>query len=577
MTKKRNSLLTLLFAIFCSLAVEFAVHVESVWAHDGEDHSAPAAEITHAAIPFGSATVESASDQVELSGRFDKGVLSLYVDDFATNAPIAGLVVEVSSDNNSVTTIEKVPGFYEAPLSWVSGSGHYPLTFLLTGDPVSDLQQATLAIETPHEKSSDQANAASSGPRTPTYPYGFSMGAAIVGLVVGWWARGRRARVSASSAGSVLTLVLMLTWHPSPVYAHGGEEHGGEEHDGEQHAQAEATPTVIMGDAPRRLPDGRIFMPKATQHLLQLRTLLAREETTMRPVTLNGRVIADPAASGVVQATQAGRIDAGENGFPVLGQPVKAGQVLAWLTPVGSSLERGNQQAALAAIDSERQIAEQRRVRLESLVGSIPNKDIAAARIEAESLRHRRAAVAASLDQREPLKATVDGVISASEAVAGQVVKEGDLLFSIVQPDRLWVEALSYEPALLAGDAPSVAQVGPVSMQLIRVAQGATLEDQAIPLLFRVQAPVPALAVGQPVTVLVSTREPLQGISVPLESVSRNAQGEWVAWVHEKAQLFRPLVVRFEPLDAQNVMITHGILPGMRVVASGAVSLGQIR
>jgi cobalt-zinc-cadmium efflux system membrane fusion protein len=575
MTKYRTSRLALLFVLYCCISLAFIFRVESVAAHDGEDHSTPAAGNTIAAVPRGSASVESASDQVELSGRFDKGVLRLYVDDFATNAPIAGLMVEVSSDNESVTATEKAPGFYEASLSWVSGSGHFPLTFLLTGGSVSDLQQATLAIEAPHEKSTDQANVASSGPRTPTgfsYPYALSMGAAIVGLVIGWWARGRRARVSASSAVGVLSLLLILAWHPSPLYAHDGENHGSEDQ-----ARAQARATEITGETPHRLPDGRIFMPKASQHLLQLRTLLARQDTAMRQVKLNGRVIADPSASGVVQAAQAGRIDAGENGLPVMGQRVKAGQVLAWLTPVGSSLERGNQQAALAALDSEWQIAEQRRVRLETLVGSLPRKDIEAARIEAESLRHRRAAVAASLDQREPLRATVDGVISASEAVAGQVVKEGDLLFSIVQPDRLWVEALSYEPALLAGDAPSVALVGPVSMQLIRVAQGATLEDQAIPLLFRVQAPVPALAVGQPVTVLVSTRAPLQGIPVPLEAVSRNAQGEWIAWVHETALLFRPVGVRFEALDGQSVMITHGLLPGMRVVASGASILGQIR
>ena len=39
------------------------------------------------------------------------------------------------------------------------------------------------------------------------------------------------------------------------------------------------------------------------------------------------------------------------------------------------------------------------------------------------------------------LRAPIDGVIAASRVVAGQVVQAQDLLFQIVDPASLWVEA----------------------------------------------------------------------------------------------------------------------------------------
>lgn len=526
----------------------------TVWAHGGEDHThdAPTAAVE---TGTGMHKLEATSEQVELLGVFNNGVLTLYVDDFATNAPIAGLKIEISADANSARAVERSAGYYEATLPWIKDPGHYPLTFLLEGDAVTDLLQATLDTVVP-----GVAETPLTENRMQVLGWAGGIGGAL--LLIFTLLRFRRGGVVALCMAAALCF-----WPESPVLAHGGEEHS---HD-------DAVAPVVTGDAPRRLPDGRVFIPKATQHLLQVRTLLATEETSVRRVTLNGRVIADPGASGVVQAAQAGRIEAAKQGFPVLGQHVKAGQVLAWLSPVTTSLERGNQLASLSRIESEWKIAEQRRTRLEALVGSIPQKDIDAARINADSLRQRRDAVAASLQQKEPLKAPVTGIISASDAVVGQVVSAGDLLFTVVQPDRLWVEALSYDPALVLGDTPAVAKAGAVSVRLTRVGSGAALRDQSIPLHFRIEPPVPPMPVGQPVTVLVSTQTPSQGVPVPVDALARNAQGEWVVWLHEKAELFRPVVVQSEPLDGARVMITRGIAAGARVVSSGAASLGQIR
>ena len=80
-------------------------------------------------------------------------------------------------------------------------------------------------------------------------------------------------------------------------------------------------------DAPRRQPDGSIFVPKPSQRLLGLRTGTAEPSEAAVAIQLTGQVVADPNASGLVQASETGRIEPPEGGFPVLGQRVARGEV----------------------------------------------------------------------------------------------------------------------------------------------------------------------------------------------------------------------------------------------------------
>jgi hypothetical protein len=81
----------------------------------------------------------------------------------------------------------------------------------------------------------------------------------------------------------------------------------------------------------------------------------------------------------------------------------------------------------------------------------VPQKEIEAARIERGALQKRRAYVGASIDGAEPLLAPGAGVISASHhLVAGQIVDAREVLFEIVDPEHLAVEALAYDPGIAA-------------------------------------------------------------------------------------------------------------------------------
>ena len=64
------------------------------------------------------------------------------------------------------------------------------------------------------------------------------------------------------------------------------------------------------------LPDGSVFVPKSTQRILAIRTLVSEPAVYRRTVELPGRIIADPNASGYVQAAVGGRLSPPEGGFP---------------------------------------------------------------------------------------------------------------------------------------------------------------------------------------------------------------------------------------------------------------------
>jgi cobalt-zinc-cadmium efflux system membrane fusion protein len=382
----------------------------------------------------------------------------------------------------------------------------------------------------------------------------------------------------------VLLLVGVLT--VQQVWAHAGEDHGNEKKSTPAPAAVTAVSAVdaqgqvTFVEPALRLPDGSVFVPKSAQRQLALRTQAARTGEFPRTIELNGRVVGDPNAGGRVQTFQSGRIEADPKGLAVLGQRVSKGQVLAWLQPASSAIERGSQQAALAEIAAQEAILERRVARLRQLEGSVPQKDVEQAQIELAAFKKRKAAVSGSLG-REALVAPVSGVVSAANVVVGQVVDAREVVFEVIDPQRLAVEALAYDPLLLAGLAGASAPVAGGVVDLAFVGIGRSLREQAMPVLFRVELPksgeLPALAVGQTLKVLAQTRERQSGVAVPIGAVVRNAANESVVWLHTSAERFVSRKVRIVPVDGHTVAVTEGLSGGERVVVQGAASLSQIR
>lgn len=379
----------------------------------------------------------------------------------------------------------------------------------------------------------------------------------------------------------VLVAALALGVTTGAALAHGDEDHS---QDAKKKPPAAATTAATTGvtagatAAPQRLADGSLFVPKPVQRQLGLRTQPVRIAELAATVELNGRIIPDPETSGRVQAMFAGSVIPGPKGMPTAGRKVAKGEVLAYLRPISGAIERGNQKASLAELEAQLAIAEGRMKRFEQLEGAVPQKEIEAARIEYAALQQRRTYVRASIDSAEPLVAPVAGIVSASHhLLAGQVVDAKEVLFEIVDPSRLAVEALAYDVGIARTLVSASALAEQTALELKFVGGGQQLREQALPLLFRITNRNAAVAVGQPVKVIVRTEQGVKGATAPRTALTKVGAGETVVWVHTEAERFVARRIRHQSLDAANIAILDGLHDGDRVVTVGAGLLSQVR
>jgi cobalt-zinc-cadmium efflux system membrane fusion protein len=363
------------------------------------------------------------------------------------------------------------------------------------------------------------------------------------------------------------TLAVVLTgWMP---IAWAADEHGHDHGGGGAAANA---------NGPSRLPNGNVFLPKPAQRQLGVRTVVVEESDLARTFDLSGRVVADPNAGGKVQPTTSGRLDAGPRGLPTIGQSVRRGEILAHVVASAAPIERSTQAAQLAELQASRQLAEKRLVRLRDLSDTVPRKEIEAAESELASLSARARAIGVGLGAREALVAPVSGVIATANAVAGQVVDARELIYEIVDPTRLRIEALAFDPQIASNVGSASLAVGTERVPLVFRGAGRTLREQALPLVFSAEGQaLGSLAVGQPVRVFVQSRVVIKGVAVPAASLLKNPANQTIVWVKTAPETFEARVVTTEPLDGVRVAVTSGLETGDRVTTQGATLINQIR
>jgi hypothetical protein len=553
-------------------------------AHEGHDHGDAPKPVAVASVP----TLETSSSEFELVAIPEGNGLLIYLDRFATNEPVRGATLEVSVDGEAANAAEAKDGTYRLASARAVQPGSHDLTFTVTAGDTSDLLIGSLEIPTPAvSPGSSYGSVAGLFARART-DGGLMVGAVMVFLLgalttLALTTQGRRRAVA---AGVLVALAALLA--SGAAFAHGGEDHS---QDDRTTATTTVAPTASANapslptggtESPRRLPDGSLYVPKRSQRLLGVRTAVTKVEEATESVPLTGRVTPDPNFGGRVQASQSGRIEPGEKGLPYLGQRVEAGQILAYVVPAVNTVERTSVQQQIAQIDKEMTIAQSRVERLSLLAGSVPQKDIDEARATLDGLRKQRQALAPTLTTREPLRAPVSGVISASSVVVGQFVETREqVLFEVLDPEHLLVEATAFDHGVVERMKAATALLGDGEpLPLTFLGHGALLRQQAMPLLFRIEHASQhghGLHVGQPVRVLLQTSTRRTGVVLPRRSVVRGPNGQPQVWEHASAQRFVARPVRMQPLDGNTVLVSAGVEPEARVVTDGAALLNQVR
>lgn len=568
-------------------ALTLFVYVSIAWAGPGHDHGGGLDEVVAAAreIP----RIESVGSDMELVATAEGHKLTIYLDRSASNEPIDGARIEVSGDGIAPAVATRLaPGTYGLEAEWLDVPGTKALVFTVSAGDMIDLLNGTLTVP-----NAEMPEAVRPPPlrEVVTRPdiLGLLGGAVALGFVMALLFVPRRhlnsteTESKSGTAQSAITssmrnaaeVILIAALATATLMIRDVQAGPGHDHDDHGHG---AVPAAQSGNVPRKLPDGTVFVPKPTQRLLQVRTEPVERQSAPRTRELIGTVVSDPSAFGQVQSPMDGKIEVTDRGISHVGQKVQAGDVLALLSPTIPLADLGTLQQVRAEVEGKLRIAEQRLARLTRIANVVAQRQIDETQTELDALREQKRVLTPKDVEKFKLVAPVSGIISLANVKAGQVVSARETLFEIVDPARLWVEAIGSD---IHGDGDIVAADGLDTeghvLKLSYVGRAPTLRQQSRPYLFRIDDAHAELSIGAPLKVVVQKSEMAQGFIIPDSAVVRGTNGLPQVWVKVSPERFRAATIRSFQLNGARTLVTAGITEGDRVLITGAELVNQIR
>ena len=557
----------------------------TVVAHEGHDHDKP----QPLNLPVAPRVV-AVTPNYELVGVLSgEHRLAVFLHRFETGEPVKDAKLSVSAGEREVEAVKKEDGVFEVVAPWISAAEPIDIVFNLTLPNNQDILTGRLEKATASSAAGDLLPVPTAQPQQILY---VGVGALIAGVLLTLLIGASLARRREARSGKELDIdaeaepktepaarVKQLRRAPIAILAFMQATSLAPEQGTTQTAiNLPSVPATMATDVPQRMADGSLFVPKATQHLLSVRTVLSTETKAPRTVQLVGTVIADPNSFGRVQTGHAGRIEAPEGGLAFVGKRVAKGDLLANLQHHLEAYNKGNLLGEIAELEARIALQEAKLARYLKAPLAVPPIKIDEAKGEIEALRQKRKELMPTLVEREEIRAPISGVVSVSNVVAGQVVDAREVLFEIVDPARYWVEAIAHDAGVVSNLSAAVAVTNSgETLPLEFAGLGLSLKQQAAPITFRVAQGSPNLSIGKPVTVILQSRVELTGIVLPAASVVRAQSGLATVWVKTEPERFEPHTVRYEALDGQRVVVTAGLKLDERVVTDGATLLNQIR
>jgi hypothetical protein len=357
-------------------------------------------------------------------------------------------------------------------------------------------------------------------------------------------------------------------------------------HEGEMHREDGAAPLsgAALAERPRRLPGGELFLPKAAQQLLGIRTMVWPGAAT-RTLSLLAEVQAQPATAASLAAPEPGRLEPAEGAWPLPGQSLHAGQVLAWLRPSISQRDAARRRAQIAEFDQKLIIARLNVERLNMQSAVNGDQRVASGNIyleesiaERDALQRERELLADSLRDRVPLRAPVSGRLRAIPVRAGDVVAAGQTLFQFDDPWQLRLAVTAFDPQLGARLSGARAQMGGGEWPLVYRGREPLAGAPGWRLLFD---PAAAAGVGDETLSPGQTLEvkaemaPAEFPFLPSGACAVESGGQAVAWVHRGAERFAALPLKScASVQARDVDGPQ-LAAGDRLVVQGAGLLSQ--
>jgi membrane fusion protein, heavy metal efflux system len=347
-----------------------------------------------------------------------------------------------------------------------------------------------------------------------------------------------------------------------------------------------------MKDAPTEEPaatEETISFLKEQQWALDFGTELAKKGTMRESIVVPAEVTARSGGQADAASPLPGRLT-GEN-FPVIGTRVAQGQVLANVVPLTPApADRAALDLAKAEADAALQLARRDRERATRLVdaGAAPRKrmdeavtaeTVALARVQAAEARLNQFEASRAADGNGALsfaiRAPISGTVVETTASPGANLKGGEVLFHIVDTDRVYVSAIMPEAEYpkarsLTGaeiTIPGTDQPRPAG-RLISIGKIVDAPSRTFPIIYEFANRDGRIAINQTVTVRLFLSGTRTGVMIP-EAAIVDDGGRPIAFLQREGEAFARKPVELGYRQNGMVEVTSGVEAGDRVVTRG--------
>jgi len=350
-------------------------------------------------------------------------------------------------------------------------------------------------------------------------------------------------------------------------------------------------------------PEGVSFLKEQ-----QWKILSKAEPVTKRRVVERARVAArvraKPGFSATVVAPVSGQLAAPTGQpLPQPGQRVEAGQLLALLKPnfseAAAKVAEADAEFTTAKAGLEQAEAAYTRVKKLAASEAKSPRELQEAELAYQSAKARYAAAAGLLATFKQagtasspdalllmeLRAPIAGVLNSMAAGPGDVVPANQPVFTVLNPETVWIEANIPESAvarLSAGkdasiempDQPGqfIAITGEGRGKFISLGLEVDAATRTVPLIFETTNCDGVFRIGQNVALHVETARAEDAVAVP-ESAIVEEGDQLVAFVQISGETFEKREIKRGVRDTGFVQVLEGIKEGERVVTKGAYAI----
>ncbi len=306
-------------------------------------------------------------------------------------------------------------------------------------------------------------------------------------------------------------------------------------------------------------------------------SVFAREGALDASMDVPATVVPAPGRVALVSAPISGLVDAaGIAATPAPGTRVERGQVLALLSPAlgdaGSTYAEARARLREAEDESER-------ARRLFAVEATSQRRVHEAETRLLAAREALAGVGGgrlTSDGKLAIVAPIAGIVVRRTVSAGARVEAGATLFTLVDPDVVWVEA--HVPAAQAssiravrggtlhpeGDARSYA-----SRRIVATGPLIDSVSRTLPVTLEFENASGALQVGATGRVALQTGRAVRGVVIPIGAVL-DEDGRSIAYVQVAGESFAKRVLTLGATDATSALVLTGLKAGDRVVTGAA-------